>query len=487
MAEPRRQADAGRFAFLDQMRDLPSLPQVLVKISRVASDPKTSAADMADVILRDQALTLKLLRIANSARYALYAQRVTTVSRAVMLLGFQSVRAISLGLGAYHLLSALQRGGAVLEGFWRDSVATAVICQELAGLFGVAVSEEAFVAGLLHDVGKLVLAEHDPVRACELYRASLLGPELLAAEKAAFGADHTEVAGELARRWELPEVLQKAMTQHHRHFLAPPSDRGDLLAFLVSASKTLSGPLRGSPADVRDVAPKLARVLRKPVGPLLGILQELPERLREYASFFEIDVGDLKTYALWVEEENQRLAEAFSQQEGERRRLEARKAEMTAIREVHALLVQGAAREAAIPRVLRAAREIVGSRRTVAALVDGPASYVRPSWADGDVTPEFLEGFRFPPSEEGVVAEALRSGQAVHVFDVHLPYFARLLSAREARVLDAPSFAVLPILRGSESVGVLYADRSKGEEPFLDEEIETLAALADLVSLALRG
>lgn len=487
MAEPKGAARPGRFAFLDNLRDLPSLPQALVKISRVASDPKASATDLADLILHDQALTLKILRIANSARYALYSQRVTTVSRAVMLLGFQSVRAIALGLGTFHLLSTLRRGGAVMEGFWRDSIATAVSCQELAGLFGVAVTEEAFVAGLLHDVGKLILAEHDPARAAALYGGEYLGPELLAAERAAFGVDHTEVAAELARRWELPEVLRKAMTLHHRHFGAPPADRGELLAFLVSAAKTLGGLLRGAPAEARDLAPKLARILRKPVGAVLGILEELPERLREYASFFEIEVDDLKDYALWVEDENRRLTEAFAGQEGERRRMEARQAEMTAVREIHGLLVQGSEPAAAVHRVLRAAAEIAGSRRTVVATLQGDPPQICRAWAAGDVTPEFLDGFRFPLGEEGVFVEVLRSGQAVHVFDAAMPYFARLLTAREARALDAPSFAVLPVLRGAEVAAVLYADRAEGDDPFTDEEMQTLDTLADLASLALRG
>jgi putative nucleotidyltransferase with HDIG domain len=487
MAEPKPAAGTGRFAFLDSLRDLPSLPQVLVKISRVASDPKATAAGLSDVILRDQALTLKILRIANSARYALYAQRVTTVSRAVMVLGFQSVRAVALGLGSFHLLSALERGGRVLEQFWRDAMATAVICQEMAGLFGMAAAEEAFVAGLLHDVGKLILAEHDPKAVAALYVSEMVGPALLAGEKAAFGVDHTEVAGELGRRWELPEVLQKAMTQHHRHFAAPPVDRGDLLAFLVGASKTVAATLGTGSEDLRDLASKMARVLRKPVGPVLGALKDLPEKIRTYAGFFEIDVNDLKAYTLWVEGENQKLADAFTQQEEERLRLEARRAEMAAIREVHAMLVQGDSADAVARRVLRASREIAGSRRAVVALPSEADATLAPAWADGDVTPQFLGAFRFPVEEQGVFAEVLRGGQPIHVFDANLTYFKRLLNARETKTLDTPCFAVLPLVRGGQTAGVLYADRSEGDEPFTDEEMESLAALADLVGLALRS
>lgn len=404
-----------------------------------------------------------------------------------MLLGFQSVRAIALGLGAFHLLSNLRKGGDVLEGFWKESMATAVIAQELADLFDVAVGEEAFVAGLLHDVGKLVLSEYDPEAACDLYGGDYVGPELLAAEREAFGVDHTEVAGELGRRWELPDVLQRAMTNHHRHFVAPPPDRGDLLAFLVAAAKMLTGPLSAGGDVERDVASKTARIFRKPVGTVFSLLQRLPAKIAEYADFFEIDIDDLKAYTLWVEQENQRLNDVFSRQEDERRQVERQRAEMAAIREVHALLVAGGGPEAPVRRTLRAAREIAGSRRTVLALVETSKRELRPYRSDGDVAPAFLEGFRFPLDEGGVLAEALRGSSPIAVFDTKIPYFRRVLTARELRVLDTPSFAAVAVRRGDEAVGVLYADRVDGDEPFSDEELEALATLANLLSLALRN
>jgi GAF domain-containing protein len=351
----------------------------------------------------------------------------------------------------------------------------------------MAAAEEAFVAGLLHDVGKLILAEHDPNAAAAVYGGRTVGPQLLAGERAAFGVDHTEVAGELGRRWELPEVLQKAMTQHHRHYTAPPADRGDLLAFLVGASKTAAASLGTGSEDLRELASKMARILRKPVGSVLGVLKDLPEKIRTYAGFFEIEVDDLKAYTLWVEGENQKLSNAFSQQEEERRRLEARRAEMAAIREVHAMLVQGDGADAAARRALRAAREITGSRRSVVALPSQEGVALVPAWSDGDVTPQFLGAFRFPLEGQGVFAEVLRGGQAIHVFDANLTYYKPLVSAHEPNTLDPPSFAVLPHLKGGQTAGVFYADRSEGDDPFTDEDMESLSALADLVGLALRN
>ena len=475
-----------RLAFLDGIRELPSLPQILVRVSRVASDPSSSAADLADVILKDQAMTLKVLRIANSAQYALYSQRVATVSRAVVLLGFESVRAMALGIGAFHLLSSLKRGGGILERFWSHAIATAVVSQDLAELLGVPVPEEAFVAGLLHDVGKLVLAEHAPDRAQGVYGVEIPGPELLRCELRVFGVTHVEVGEELARRWDLPDVLRKSVARHHRHFSAPPTDPGDRLAFLVGVAKTLAHGVTDRPDDPRDLAAKMARVIRKPVGSLTAVLQAVPAKIHEFAKFFEIQIDDLTTYTLWVEGENQRLQEAFQRQETGRRSAERRHAEMAAIREVHALLLEGATEEAVAARVLRACREAAGGRRVLFGRPAGLPPTVRPSWRQGDLTPEFVERFQFPLAEGGILAGAIESGHPVHVFDTQLPYFQRVLTRREAAAFDAPSFAVVPISVRGDAAGVLYADRQPGDEPFSEEEMETLATLANLLGLALR-
>jgi len=476
----------GRFAFLDRIQDLPSLPQVLVGISRVASDSQADAVDLAQVILKDQAMTMKVLRIANSARYALTPNRITTVSRAVVLMGFESVRAMAMGWGAFHMLTALERGGRIHEDFWRNSIAVAVACQGLADLVGIRVTEEAFVAGLLHDVGKLVLAEHDPDAAGGVYGNGLEGPALLTAETQAFGVNHAEVAGELARRWELPPALEQALEHHHRHYPGLPEDGASRMAFLVGVGKSLVSCLAQEGVDLRDVAAKAARLLRRPVGQVLASVRDLPERIAEYAGFFEIEIQDLKAYALWLEDGHRRLHEEVEQFENRRRREERREVELAAIREVHALLLEGAVTDAVADRVLRAAREAAGARRCVVALVDGSGRSLRGVLGQGDVTPAFLQAFRFPLEDGGVLAAAVQRGEAFNVFDASLPYFSRLLAPGEVQTLDVPFFATVPLQRGARAVGLLYADRNAGDEAFADEDVETLGTLADLLSLALR-
>ncbi len=474
-----------RFSFLDRMEELPSLPQVLVGVSRVASDPTSSAADLAEVILKDQALTMKVLRVANSARYGVSAQRITTVSRAVVLLGFQSVRAIAVGLGAYQLLSALRRGGQVLRSFWIHAVATAVVCQDLAELLRYEVPEEAFVAGLLHDVGKLVLAEHDPKTASGVYDGSVRGPALLREETRAFGVNHVEVGAEIARRWELPDVLVRAIEQHHRHFSAPPPDRGDRLAFLVSVGKALAEPLWAGKEAPRNLASAMARVVRKPVGLLLAVLQEVPSRIGTYAEFFDLKVEDLETYTLWVEQENQRLRRGLADKEAARRRAERQEAELAAVREIHGLLLKGVEPGSVVRRVLRACRDVAGASRAVACKLQGRPLRLGVVAAEGDVTPPFLEGLARLDPEGGLLGMAVEQGQPVAVFDRELPYFTRLMTPEENSVFDSPSFALLPFGPEGRPRGILYADRDPGDEPFSDDEVESLGTLADLAALAL--
>ncbi len=483
MPDQRQAGD--RFAFLDGIRDLPSLPQVLVGISRVASDPHSDAAALAEMVLKDQALTMKVLRIANSAQYAVCAQRVATISRAVVMLGFESVRAIALGLGVYKMLSTLERGGSVHEGFWKDAIAVAVTAQDLAGLIGVEVVEEAFVAGLLHDVGKLVLAEHDLDRALSVYREWREGPGLLAAEAAAFGVNHAEVAGELGRRWDLPVPLQAALAHHHRHFPNPPREGGERLAFLIAVATGVARAVAEGAGEPRPVAAQVARLLRRPVGRVLEVLRGLPDKIAEYARFFDIQVEDLKVYTVWLEDEHRRLHEAIVQEESSRRADQRRRGEMAALREIHGMLLGAAGGEQVVRRVLRAVREVTGARRVVVARLDEGRGEVEAVLGDGDVTPGFLEEFRFPAGD-GILGGALERGEPVHVFDSEVPYFRRLLSQREARVLGVRCFAAVP-WRDPAGAGLLFADRDAQDEPFRDEEVESLGTLTDLLRLGLRG
>jgi HD-like signal output (HDOD) protein len=147
---------------IEAMGELPILPQTLLQIQKVATDDRSSAEDLAEVILKDQALTLRVLRIVNSALYQRRnKERVSTVRKAVITIGFETVRKLALGLSVFDMMSKLSRSPHLLD-VAQHSMITAAFAQMLAEASGRVPPEEAFVTALVHDIGKAVLVECSP-------------------------------------------------------------------------------------------------------------------------------------------------------------------------------------------------------------------------------------------------------------------------------------------------------------------------------------
>lgn len=194
-------------------KNLPTIPPVLAGIVSLIDSDTAGARRLVELIERDQSLTAKLLRLANSAFFG-QSRRVSTVPRAILLLGFTTVRNLALGVKVWETL-----GGDVarkrLEELWAHAVVTAVCAKALTSRLRLCDPDEAFTAGLLHDVGRLVIA----VRFRDLYWETLggaaeLGP-VIELEQGTFGVDHAEVGGWLLEAWNLPPLIVEAVRQHH--------------------------------------------------------------------------------------------------------------------------------------------------------------------------------------------------------------------------------------------------------------------------------
>ncbi len=189
---------------------LPTLPTMVGELGRRLDAPATSAADVARLLAHDQVLTARVLRLANSAFYC-PREPVRSVPQAVVMLGLGTVRAIILKaalLSAYRLDQA--------RPLWLHALATACAARALAKLADLQPVDDAFVMGLLHDLGKLALAEHLP-QAWELIQDHLRqhGGLLRQAECAVLDTDHAAVGGYLCDRWGLPAEFRGAIAAHH--------------------------------------------------------------------------------------------------------------------------------------------------------------------------------------------------------------------------------------------------------------------------------
>ena len=220
---------------VEEIADLRPLPPIAAQVLQIAEGDTFSAHELAQAISSDPALTARVLRVANSAYYG-FPRRITTIRDAVVLLGFRQVRSTLLATSAIRSMPSYDDiDGAA---FWRYSITVGLLAQLLARHEGVP-QDEAFTAGVLHNVGRLALVQARPEafrRATEL--ATGRGISLHEAERYVFGFTDAEVGGALARHWRFPAGLAEAIADHA---LAPSEfDDQRSLAALVARARAFA-------------------------------------------------------------------------------------------------------------------------------------------------------------------------------------------------------------------------------------------------------
>ena len=194
-------------------KNLPTIPTVLARILQLADAENTSGKELIAVVEHDQALTGKMLRLANSAFFG-QSRRVATIPRAVVLLGFSTVRNLALGVKVWDTLgTGIARDR--LEELWAHAVAVGVAAKTLTARLRVGDPDEAFTAGVLHDVGRLILAMRFRDDYWQCVGGAGESEAVERKEAAGLGVDHAEVGGWILEAWSLPPTIVEAVRAHH--------------------------------------------------------------------------------------------------------------------------------------------------------------------------------------------------------------------------------------------------------------------------------
>jgi len=268
---------------------LASLPEVAARVIGMAEDPRTTAAQFGTVIGRDPNLAGRLLKIANSSYYS-RSGGIDTIARAVTVIGTRQVRDLTLGISAIRTFSGIPIGIVSMEDFWVHSLYCAMLARRLATDVDPKLEDAVFVAGLLHDIGRLVHLIGLPEESRQALWLATEGADDITddvAERAVFGFDHTDVGSELARQWRLPEVLRECIASHHAPERATSANATAVAIVHVANSlaylaETECPELAAAPA----IAPRAARLAGFDPGLLGDLLQESRTEIAELRRLF---------------------------------------------------------------------------------------------------------------------------------------------------------------------------------------------------------
>jgi len=225
-----------------KIEELPTLPIVSQKILEIIDNVKTNVSDLTEVIYSDPSLTAKILKVANSAYYG-FPQEITTLERAVPLLGFSAVKSLALSLSVLKILPSSKKHDSKFfnpEGLWHHSLGVALCMKEIASFSKRKRddSEYLFIVGLLHDVGKIVLDQffHDDFCAVLEKANANKNKKLHDIELEIIGVDHCDITAMLLTRWKFPEIIIDPIKMLHQKEFSEDVNKKDVASLRIANS-----------------------------------------------------------------------------------------------------------------------------------------------------------------------------------------------------------------------------------------------------------
>lgn len=245
-AEQREQVVS---AAIREISHIATLPEITLKIIDLVEDPKSTAQDLNQVISNDPALCSRILKVVNSSFYGLPGQ-IGSINRAIVMLGLNAVKNIAIAAS----LAKLFRGGDLTPEFsarnlWNHANQVAAASKMIADRLKLGLGDEAYLAGLIHDLGIMVEMQFDRNALIEVIQAQGPGPDgaplndMLVVERSVFGADHQDFGHALCKKWKFPETFQRVTGFHHRPLDLAAENR--TITTIVHIADKMTGTLEG--------------------------------------------------------------------------------------------------------------------------------------------------------------------------------------------------------------------------------------------------
>lgn len=194
------------------------MPTVASQVLVALDDPTLSAAKIANLIEQDQSLVARLLRVANSPFYG-FSRKISTVELAVVVLGTNAIKEILYGLSIKRIFKRVKSSGFDIDSFWTYSLYCGAAARVIARKLNYKLAGEAFVAGLMHDLGILIITQYFGTDFAKIRQLTINQPiSLIGAERAVLHTTHCEIGAWIGKKWNLPDRLISSLLYHHTHF-----------------------------------------------------------------------------------------------------------------------------------------------------------------------------------------------------------------------------------------------------------------------------
>lgn len=272
---------------LDSIKDIPTLPTIVFELNELLQDANTPITDISDIIEKDQAMSLRVLKLVNSAFYGIHKE-VNDIGNAIVLLGFNTVRNAIVSLSVINSFSGLKAlEGFEISDFWKHSLAVAVVSKGLAEKTKIASSDSCFVGGLLHDIGKVILAQYFQDLFEKVWKAAKKeNLSFYEAEKKEISIDHTIIGAHLATNWELPKNFIDVIRWHHDVKNDTESKKMILVIYLSDIIVNSYNAAPDSSIDLSVMHPAASKFLTKQLGDLDTWFAEIEKDIQSAYQFF---------------------------------------------------------------------------------------------------------------------------------------------------------------------------------------------------------
>ncbi|OGQ99278.1 MAG: hypothetical protein A2521_13685 [Deltaproteobacteria bacterium RIFOXYD12_FULL_57_12] len=512
-AEKKTGTVAALLKRMAEQRDFPAISKYISEINeKAAPGSSTSAAQLAAIIIKDYALTTKLLKMVNSASYGQFAGQIATVSRAVVILGFEQVRMAATGLVFFEHLHNLAQAAAIKKTILA-SFLSGIYARGMAPGMRITDIEDLFICCLLHNFGKLLLMYYFPgeyARVEEMMAAGELQEK--EAIRSVFGCADDEIGMAIAETWGLPQKIITSMKGLARAEIMGATAAVDDFRKLACFSNELYNlAARALPANekrqgLQAILRKYEKIVPTTEKKVLELMDTAAHKAKEYYFVMNITPHQEELVRQMSLKETPAPAQPVpgappvldlarfqvgeaaapagpASTTGERQILF-----MNGFQEVtQAMLDDSFSLDDIINMVVETAYRGLGFSRVLFSIKDPKTNTMNGRFGLGSYIDEVLRKFRFPiQAADDFFNLALAHGQDFFVDDTASPQVAAAIPAWYRGILKAPAFALFPLMVNNTGIGLLYADMKESGEPISSETLNYLKMLRNQIVLAIK-